>query len=157
MKLRHKVNFSCGRKPEYPEKTYDFRQSVDILLTHKDLVQVTIIIIILLFICEIINEIIIIIIIKTTENLPTSQGYIFYSSQHFTTKLCNFTKSRMLFQAVVIFFPISIFLKSLLKGHRSINYGITTVAVVKSKSRSLPERDYNQQFSLNLTFDGTDQ
>ena len=23
------VNFPCGRKPEYPEKTHDFRQSVD--------------------------------------------------------------------------------------------------------------------------------
>ena len=89
--------------------------------------------------------------------MPTSQGYIFNSSQHFTTKLCNFTKFRMLFQAVVIFFPIRFFLKSRLKGYRSINYSITTVAVVKSKSRSLPEGDYNQQFSQNLTFDGTDQ
>ena len=50
---------------------------------------------------------------KTTENLPTSEGYIL---QHFTTKLCNFTKFRMLFQAVVIFFPVSIFFKFRLKG-----------------------------------------
>ena len=27
--LTHPVNFPCGRKPEYPEKTHDFRQSVD--------------------------------------------------------------------------------------------------------------------------------
>jgi hypothetical protein len=27
--LTHPVNFSCGRKQEYPEKTHDFRQSVD--------------------------------------------------------------------------------------------------------------------------------
>ena len=27
--LSHPVNFPCGRKPEYPEKTHDFRQSVD--------------------------------------------------------------------------------------------------------------------------------
>ena len=27
--LTYHVNFPCGRKPEYPEKTHDFRQSVD--------------------------------------------------------------------------------------------------------------------------------
>ena len=27
--LSHPVNFPCGGKPEYPEKTRDFRQSVD--------------------------------------------------------------------------------------------------------------------------------
>jgi hypothetical protein len=27
--LTHPVNFPCGRKPEHPEKTHDFRQSVD--------------------------------------------------------------------------------------------------------------------------------
>jgi hypothetical protein len=32
MCLTHPVNFPCGRKPEYPEKTHDFRQSVDFLL-----------------------------------------------------------------------------------------------------------------------------
>jgi hypothetical protein len=25
----HPVNFACGRIPEHPEKTHDFRQSVD--------------------------------------------------------------------------------------------------------------------------------
>ena len=30
--LTHPVNFPCGRKPEYPEKTHDFRQSVDYAL-----------------------------------------------------------------------------------------------------------------------------
>jgi hypothetical protein len=29
------VNFPCGRKPEYPEKTHDFRQSVDWLFSHE--------------------------------------------------------------------------------------------------------------------------
>ena len=53
---------------------------------------------------------------KTTEDLPTSQGYIFYSLQHFTNKLCNFTKFRMLFQAEVIFFPFRFFLKFRVKG-----------------------------------------
>ena len=46
-----------------------------------------------------------------TDNTKLQKGYIFYSLQHFTIKLCNFTKFKMLFQAVVIFFPISIFLK----------------------------------------------
>jgi hypothetical protein len=27
--LTHPVNFPCGRKPEHPEKTHNFRQSVD--------------------------------------------------------------------------------------------------------------------------------
>ena len=36
--LTHPVNFPCGRKPE---KTHDFRQSVDILLSHEDWVRVT--------------------------------------------------------------------------------------------------------------------
>jgi hypothetical protein len=27
--LTHSVNFPCKRKPEHPEKTHDFRQSVD--------------------------------------------------------------------------------------------------------------------------------
>ena len=26
----HPVNYPCGRKPEHPEKTHDFRQSVDV-------------------------------------------------------------------------------------------------------------------------------
>jgi hypothetical protein len=30
--LTHPVNFPCGRKPEYPGKTHDFRQSVDFTL-----------------------------------------------------------------------------------------------------------------------------
>ena len=31
----HSVNILCGRKPEYPVKTHDFRQSVDSLFSHK--------------------------------------------------------------------------------------------------------------------------
>ena len=30
--LCHPVNIPCGRKPEYPQKTHDFRQSVDYTL-----------------------------------------------------------------------------------------------------------------------------
>ena len=48
--------------------------------------------------------------------MTTSQGYIFYSLQHSTTKLHNFSKRGMLFQAVVIFLPISIFFKILSNG-----------------------------------------
>jgi hypothetical protein len=39
--LTHPVNFPCGRKPEYPGETHDFRQSVDFLLfSHEDWVRV---------------------------------------------------------------------------------------------------------------------
>ena len=48
--------------------------------------------------------------------MSTSQGYIFYSLQHFTTKLRNFTKHMMLFQAVVKFLPILNFFKILSNG-----------------------------------------
>ena len=30
--LSHPVNFPCGRKPKYPEKTQDFQQSIDYTL-----------------------------------------------------------------------------------------------------------------------------
>ena len=45
--------------------------------------------------------------------MPDLQGYIFYSLQHFATKLRNFSKRGMLFQAMAIFLPISIFFKIL--------------------------------------------
>jgi hypothetical protein len=32
--LTHPVNFPCGRKPEHPEETHDFRQSVDFYSFH---------------------------------------------------------------------------------------------------------------------------
>ena len=38
--LTHPVNFPCGRKPEYPEETHDFRQSVDFYSSHGDWVRV---------------------------------------------------------------------------------------------------------------------
>jgi hypothetical protein len=39
--LTHPVNFSCGSKPEYPEETHDFRQSVDFYsFSHEDWVRV---------------------------------------------------------------------------------------------------------------------
>ena len=48
---------------------------------------------------------------KSIQNLPTLQDHIFHILQHFATKLCNFTKFRMLFNAVVMIFTILIFLK----------------------------------------------
>ncbi len=50
--------------------------------------------------------------------LQTSHGYIFHLLQHFTTKLCNFTKFKMLFNAVVI---ISKFFK-ILSIMQSVHY-----------------------------------
>jgi hypothetical protein len=32
--LTHPVNFPCRRKPEYPEETHDFRQSIDFYSFH---------------------------------------------------------------------------------------------------------------------------
>jgi hypothetical protein len=37
--LTHPVNFPCGRKPELPEKTHDFRQSVDWLFSHESIAR----------------------------------------------------------------------------------------------------------------------
>jgi hypothetical protein len=34
------VNFPCGRKPEHPEKTHDFRQSVDWLFSHESVARI---------------------------------------------------------------------------------------------------------------------
>jgi hypothetical protein len=39
--------------------------------------------------------------LEYTEKLPISQGHISFTLQYFATKLCNFTTSRMLFQAVM--------------------------------------------------------
>jgi hypothetical protein len=33
------VNFPCGKKSEHPEKTHDFRQSVDGLFSHESIVR----------------------------------------------------------------------------------------------------------------------
>ena len=38
--LTHSVNFPCGRKPEHPEKTHDFRQSVDWLFSHESVARI---------------------------------------------------------------------------------------------------------------------
>ncbi len=46
---------------------------------------------------------------KNIQNLPNTIGHIFLILQYFATKLCNFTKFRMLVQAVVMGFPISKF------------------------------------------------
>ena len=48
--------------------------------------------------------------------MPNLQGYIFYSLQHFTTKLHNFSKHGMLFQAMVIFLLILNFFQISCKG-----------------------------------------
>ena len=47
--------------------------------------------------------------------MPNLQDYIFHILEHFTTKLCNFTKFKMLFQDVAMFLPVSIFSKFHLK------------------------------------------
>jgi hypothetical protein len=36
----HPVNIPCWRKPEYPEKTHDFRQSVDRLFSHESVARI---------------------------------------------------------------------------------------------------------------------
>ena len=56
------------------------------------------------------------------KNLQNLQGYIFCSLQHLATKLRNFSKRGMLFQAMVIFLPISIFFKILSERERSLTY-----------------------------------
>jgi hypothetical protein len=38
--LTHTANFPCGWKPEHPEKTHDFRQSVDGLFSHESVVRI---------------------------------------------------------------------------------------------------------------------
>jgi hypothetical protein len=38
--LTHHVNFPWGRKPEHPEKTYNFRQSVDWLFSHESVARI---------------------------------------------------------------------------------------------------------------------
>jgi hypothetical protein len=38
--LTYPVNFLCGRKLERPEKTHDFRQSVDRLFSHESIVGI---------------------------------------------------------------------------------------------------------------------
>ena len=38
--LTHPVSFPCGRKPEHPEKTHDFRQSVDWLFSHESVARI---------------------------------------------------------------------------------------------------------------------
>ena len=48
-----------------------------------------------------------------TKRYKTTQDYIFHILQHFTTILCNFTKLKMLFNAVVMNFTISRFFKIL--------------------------------------------
>ena len=50
---------------------------------------------------------------KNIQNLQSSQAYIFHILQRFATKHCNFTNFRMLFNAVIINFPISTFFKIL--------------------------------------------
>jgi hypothetical protein len=38
--LTHPVNFPCGREPEHPEKTHDFRQSVDGLFSLESVARI---------------------------------------------------------------------------------------------------------------------
>ena len=39
-RLTHPVNLPCGKKLEYPEKTHDFRQSVDRLFSHESVTRI---------------------------------------------------------------------------------------------------------------------
>ena len=68
--------------------------------------------------------------------MPTSQGYIFYILQHFTAELCNFTKHRMLFQAVVIFLPILNFFQISCKGGK-VHFGINSLILVHAVDKIL--------------------
>ena len=52
-------------------------------------------------------------VIKKHTKFANLQGHIFHILEHFATKLCNCTKFRMLFIAVVMNFIISILLKIL--------------------------------------------
>jgi hypothetical protein len=38
--LIYPVNFPCGRKPQHPEKSHDFRQGVDWLFSHGPLARI---------------------------------------------------------------------------------------------------------------------
>jgi hypothetical protein len=38
--LTHLDNFPCERKPEHPEKTHDFRQSVGWLFSHETVARI---------------------------------------------------------------------------------------------------------------------
>jgi hypothetical protein len=38
--LTHPVNSPCGRKPERPDKTHDFRQSVDWIFSHESITRI---------------------------------------------------------------------------------------------------------------------
>jgi hypothetical protein len=38
--LTHSVKLPCGKKPERPEKTHDFRQSVDRLLSRESVARI---------------------------------------------------------------------------------------------------------------------
>jgi hypothetical protein len=42
---------------------------------------------------------------KHTENMQTSQGYIFCILQHFITKFCNFTDFNKFFTGIYFFLP----------------------------------------------------
>jgi hypothetical protein len=44
---------------------------------------------------------------KHSENMQTSQGYIFCILQHFVTKFCNFTDFNKLFTGIYFFLPKS--------------------------------------------------
>ena len=65
-------------------------------------------------------------VIQNIQNLQISQGYIFHILQHFTTKLCNFTKFKMLVNAVVMNFAISKFFKILSLCNRSFFMQLAT-------------------------------
>ena len=90
-----------------------------------------------------------------TKFAKFAQGYIFYSLQHFTTKLRNFSKRGMLFEAMVIFLPISIFFKILSERGKVHYQSIYTADSVKNfdekRLSSVFARYTQSQMILNFT------
>ena len=66
------------------------------------------------------------------QNLQSSQAYIFLILQRFATKLFNFTNFRMLFNAVVINFPISTFFK-ILPIMQSVHWSQVQIVITHPK------------------------
>ena len=88
--------------------------------------------------------------------MPNLQGYIFYSLQHFTTKLRKFSKRGMLFQAMVIFLPISIFFK-ILSERGKVHWGgggsfIYVFTVCERRHKYLHPHIYDHPHNYPLDF-----
>ena len=96
--------------------------------------------------------------LQSIQNSQTLQGCIFLILQHFATKLCNFTNFRMLFNAVVMNFPISTFFK-ILSIMQSVYWSwlfkhrrLTTIRNTLVQSVDMTCRKDNKTFVLDLDF-----